>query len=185
MAQQTSYTDEQLLDLIGTERDRSVFAQLFKRHVHTVTGLCLYYLKDRQLSNDAVMDIFEGLLKNLHKYDIDNFKGWLLAYTRNHCLKLLTRALKKEKDFFNKNVDVESVERVNEEDHTDESRYIKLEAALEGLKPHQRECISLFYLKGRSYEDITSITGYSFNEVKSYIQNGKKNLKKKLSLPLN
>ncbi len=127
------------------------------------------------------MDIFEGLLKNLHRYEIQNFQAWVMTYTRNHCLKLLTRALKKEREAINKNIDPESVEYEIHVDHTDESSYERLDEALDNLKPHQRECVQLFYLQGKSYSDIEAETGYTPNEVKSYIQNGKKNLKKRLS----
>ena len=45
------------------------------------------------------------------------------------------------------------------------------------LKDEQRECIELFYLKECSYAEVASMTGFSLKEVKSHIQNGKRNLK--------
>ena len=61
-----------------------------------------------------------------------------------------------------------------------EVQYTQLEKAIEELNEDQRKCIELFYLKEKSYNDIVDLTGYTMNEVKSFIQNGKRNLKIKL-----
>ena len=176
----TLNTDQDLLGLLNGPNKNIAIGELYKRHLHRVTGLCMYYLHDVPLAQDAVMDIFEGLLRNLDQYEVKNFQAWLMTYTRNHCLKLLTRALKREGELFNKNVDPESVEYADHLDHVDENIYETLDMALDNLKPHQRKCVQLFYLQGKSYAEIASETEWSLKEVKSYLQNGKKNLKKKL-----
>ena len=153
---------------------------LFKKYNHLVAGLALHYLKDRDLAKDAVMDIFEFLVRNVHRYDIDNFKGWLLQLTRNHCLKQISRSLRKENELINKNIDVYSVEYVENVDHTRERQLLRLEEALSDLKGHQQKCLTLFYLRGKSYEEIVEMTEYDLKQVKSYIQNGKLNLRKKM-----
>jgi len=153
---------------------------VYKRYNHLVLGTCLYYLKDGSVAQDAAMDIFEYLIKNIHRYEISNLKPWLLQVTRNHCLKQLTRVIKKERELINKNIDANSVEISQNEDYNNEEVYIQLEDALETLKAHQQKCIVLFYLKGKSYDEISTVTGYEIKKVKSYIQNGKLNLSKQL-----
>jgi len=174
-------SDQALLVEYRISRDKRIAGELFKRYSHLVTGLAISYLKDRELAKDAAMDIFEFLLLNLDKYEIDRFKSWLLTLTRNHCLKLITRSLKKEKDLFDKNLDVHSVEYAGEEDHDIEDRLNKLEEAMDSLKPHQQKCLTLFYIKGKSYDEVAALTKYDVKKVKSYIQNGKLNLKKRLT----
>ncbi len=177
-------TDGQFLKLYKESGQSSHIGVLFKKYSHTILGLCLHYLKDSTKAEDAVMDIFEFVLQNVNKYEIDSFKPWLMSVTRNHCLKKLTRSIKKEREVFDKNIEIlalENMESVVETDHTNENMLNKLELALDDLKPHHRECITLFYLNSYSYEEISSISGYSIKEVKSYIQNGKLNLKKSLS----
>lgn len=174
--------DRKLLVEYQTTQDRKIIGLLFRKYSHMVTGLCLKYLKSRELAKDAVMDIFEFLLKNIDKYEIDNFKSWLLTVTRNHCLKLLSRSIKKENELFDKNTEIDSVEYYEELDQDKEGALLRLENALDSLKPHQQKCVSLFYLKGMSYEEVSMITEYEIKQVKSYIQNGKMNLKKKLTL---
>jgi len=173
-------SDYDLLTAFKRSGDNVHLGTLYKRHSHVVLGLALNYLKDKELSKDASMDIFEYLIKNLHKYDIKNFRSWLLTLTRNHCLKVISRSLKKEKDLIDKNIDAYSVEYGTSEDHYTEDHLNKLERAIEELKPHQQICINLFYLKGNSYEEIADASDFSLKEVKSFIQNGKLNLKKKL-----
>lgn len=169
-----------MLEALKQSGDKRHVGVLYSRYSHMVLGLSLNYLKDKELSKDATMDIFEYLIKNLHKYDIDNFKSWLLTLTRNHCLKMIGRSLKKEKDVFDKNIDASSVEYGESLDQYSEDHLNNLEQALDELKPHQQKCVRLFYLKGMSYEEVSTATGYSLKEVKSFIQNGKLNLKKKL-----
>lgn len=52
-----------------------------------------------------------------------------------------------------------------------------MEQALQLLNEEQLQCITLFYLEKKSYQDITAQTGYPLLKVKSHIQNGKRNLK--------
>ncbi len=56
-------------------------------------------------------------------------------------------------------------------------QFIKLEKGITELSEEQKTCIELFYLHDKSYEDISNMTGYDMKKVKSYIQNGKRNLK--------
>ena len=41
----------------------------------------------------------------------------------------------------------------------------------------QRICIDLFQLQEKSYKEIMASTGFDFKQVKTHIQNGKRNLK--------
>lgn len=175
-------TDQELLREYKMTENRQLIGDLFRRYSHLVVGLSHNYLKDKELAKDAVMDIFEFLLTNVQKYDIDNFKSWLLTLTRNHCLKALSRSIKKEKELFDKNTLVDSVEYYEEADQDNEEALNRLELALDTLKPHQQQCISLFYLKGKSYEEVSALTNYELKQVKSYIQNGKLNLAKSLKM---
>ncbi len=132
-------------------------------------------------AEDVTMDVFEKVIKVLPDHEVQNFKNWILTITRHHCLKLLSRGIKKENELINKKIDPESVETpINTDQVDDQEVFDRLENALEELKVEQRKCVSLFYLQGMSYQDVETITGYTNKQVKSYIQNGKLNLKKKL-----
>jgi RNA polymerase sigma-70 factor (ECF subfamily) len=92
--------------------------------------------------------------------------------------------LKKElelKDNVHLIMDFSNPEHLNEK----EKQITIMEQALELLNSEQKKCIDLFYLKNKSYVEIVDITGYTANEVKSHIQNGKRNLKIKMEILIN
>lgn len=173
-ANPNAMTDEELLQHYRQEGDGGALGLLYKRYAHLVLGLCLDYLKHREDARDAVMDIFEKAARKLQDQEVKNFKSWLYYVSRNHCIDLLRRRIEATDREFSEALFVES----NAEDrHFNEKKLELLSEALSALKPHQRECIVLFYLKGKSYEEVTESTSYSLKEVKSYLQNGRRNLK--------
>ena len=52
-----------------------------------------------------------------------------------------------------------------------------IEASLNELGEEQKVCVTLFYLEQQSYQQVSGVTGFSMLQVKSFIQNGKRNLK--------
>lgn len=154
-----------------------VLGILFTRYTAMVYGVCLKYLKDREASKDAVMQIFEKLVSTLHSHEITWFKSWLYATARNHCLMEI-RAAKGKKFEEISTLVMESDDRMHHEDEQEmEENLVKLEKCIETLKDEQKRCVQLFYLEQKCYREITEVTGFDFNRVKSHIQNGKRNLK--------
>lgn len=170
-------TDIELVRMYKESGGMDVLGVLFQRYTSMVYGVCLKYLKNREESKDAVMQIFEKLASSLHHHDITYFKSWLYATTRNHCLMQI-RA-EKGKNFIELNPTImESDGFWNHDDSDDmETNLVKLERCMEGLKKEQKNCVRLFFLEQKCYKEITEVTGYDFNQVKSHIQNGKRNLK--------
>ncbi len=165
-------SDEELIESYRSSSDKAWAGELFNRHAHLVYGSCLKYLVDEALAKDAVMAIFEKLLSELKKSKPDNFKAWLYVVTRNHCFMHL-RASKKEQN----HTSLEELDLPSPiEELSLESDLVLMEDAIEQLNPAQAECIKLFYLREKSYSQITEITGYNMKEVKSYLQNGKRKL---------
>ncbi len=173
-------TDDELVLYYKQSFDTEIIGELYKRYHHIVLGIALKYLKDTEQAQDAVLDIFNHLFEQLLKYKIDDFKSWLLTVTRNYCLKQIKDHNRYTPvEFINQNIlSINFMENEHEIDHhIDKEKQIeKLEEALTKLKPEQKECISMFYIEDKSYQDISEITGYTIKKVKSYIQNGKRNL---------
>ncbi|HGY11220.1 MAG TPA: sigma-70 family RNA polymerase sigma factor [Desulfobacterales bacterium] len=150
--------------------------------MHLVYGLCLKYLKDRDESKDSVMQIFEELTVKVLEHDIRNFKSWLHVLARNHCLMRLRfektrhehlKKYTKENEIFMESALSQHPEDVVSVEHDVEA----LKKCIEQLKNEQQKCISLFYIEEKCYKEITEITGLELNKVKSYLQNGRRNLK--------
>lgn len=158
---------------------------LYKRYSHLVLGLSLKYLKDVDEAKDAVMQIFEKLLSDLLKHNIEYFKSWLYTLSKNHCLMILRTKQSKLRKEMDLQIHADSFMETENDLHQNkaaekEIQYTSLEKAIAELNEDQKRCIELFYLKEMSYNQIVEMTGYSINEVKSFIQNGKRNLKIKL-----
>ena len=173
--------DDQLVKAYKETSDPAILGTLYKRHSHSVFGLCLSYLKNRHDSEDALMEIFETLGKKLELYNIEHFESWLYFVSRNYCLKKFQKKLRyKEEDISQISGDV-FMEFQEESDHNTERKLEVLSDAMDQLKEHQRQCVVLFYLENKSYKEIEAITPYSLKDIKSFIQNGKRNLKNQIT----
>lgn len=154
-----------------------ILGKLYERYMPLVFGLCLKYLKDEEQSKDAVMQIFEELIKKLRVHEVSNFNSWLYTLARNHCLMAIRSSAKQEfvpieDNFMEKDAFVHL-----DIDDTRERKLSIMEKCIEKLPQEQKDTISLFYLDQKCYKEVSDITGYDLNKVKSYIQNGKRNLK--------
>lgn len=170
--------DEELLQRYGESGKKEYFGELYNRYIPLLYGLCLKYLRDEAQAEDAVMQLFEDLLPKVCNYEIKTFRTWLYRVAKNHCLQLLRKENKEILLDYTINV-MESDEFLHllcEEESTEE-QLSALHHCLERLPEVQRISILCFFIEEQSYADIVEQTGYSLNNVKSYIQNGKRNLK--------
>lgn len=177
----TILNDAQLLEQFKKKNDSTYLGVLLQRYSMLVFGVCMKYLKDKTLAEDSTQSIFEKVIKEVVKYDIPYFKSWLYSVSKNHCLMELRKSPSK---FNFTNDDISTLEiQADQDDELELNEFIKneknsiLETALQLIKEEQRECITLFYLNKKSYKEIEHITGLSFLEIKSHIQNGKRNLR--------
>jgi len=185
--EETALPDFELVLRYKQSREVHYAGILYQRYTHLILGICLKYFKNEEDSKDAVMDIFEQITIALLRYEVANFKSWLHSLTRNHCLMKLRKPEVKRTithDFTeaDENLFVENpeVEHLLEGDER-EAQLRHLPAALSQLNAEQKACIELFYLQDKNYQEVAEATGYTLNQVKSYIQNGKRNLKIALS----
>lgn len=177
----SAFSDLSLIDLYKKDGDKQIVGELYKRYTRFVFSICMKYLKNEESSKDAVMQIFEKLFVDLRKHEVSNFKSWLHSVTKNHCLHIIRDSKyqnQKLKDFSNSEEEVMENQLFLYQDSVNvlEDRVVELERELGNLSKEQRVCVELFYLKDKSYQEIADETGYSLNQVKSYIQNGKRNL---------
>jgi len=170
-------TDKELVVQYKQSGDMAVLGALYQRYMDLVYGVCLKYYKEPEAAKDSVMQIFEELVLKLKKYEVDNFKGWLHQVAKNHCLmqlrtprNLKTVELKTELVHNEENVHLNGVLEKEE-------NFKKLEHCLGTLTQEQQAAIRLFYLEGKCYNEIVEITGQEWNQVRSFIQNGRRNLK--------
>lgn len=170
-------TDEQLVNLFKKKNSQKYIGELYNRYAHLVYGVCLKYLKNVEDAQDTLMHVFEKLMQNLNKYEVEKFKPWLYQMAKNECLMKLRKTNKINHVEIENNPLESDHEESLQEKKEQEREYTELEQAIEQLNTKQKECVKLFYLEKKSYQEIELVTGYSLKEVKSAIQNGKRNLK--------
>jgi len=176
-------TDAQLIDAYISEGNTDYFGLLFERYTHLVFGVCMKYLKNTCDAEDAVMGIFEKLMTDLKKHEVRDFKNWLYRVAKNHCLMILRKRKVKDKaegelfqDKQQEFMEIMFEGHLPDEEKDVESILISLHDAMNTLKEEQRRCLELMYFEKKTYQEISRLTGYSLKQVKSYIQNGKRNL---------
>ena len=169
--------DQDLLNKFHEDHDMEWIGVLLNRYTLLLFGLCLKYLKNEDDAKDAVQQIFLKVIQELPKYKIEYFKTWLYTVGKNHCLLQIRNK---------KNKFLELTDQLNNNDDeffdikpflAKESSLLLLEKEINNLNSAQQQCIQLFYLEKYSYQQIIDQTGFTMLQVKSYIQNGKRNLK--------
>ncbi len=175
-------TDEWLLEDFRKTGNSSSLGGLFDRYSHLVFGVCMKYLKNEEDAKDATLQIFEKLVVDLRRFEVKKFSYWVHSVARNYCLMVLRnrKAMHYYDDENSPGVDafVESHQQSHLVEHDeDEARLQLLEEAVKTLNEEQRMCIEMFYLKKMCYQDVSEITGFDMKQVKSHIQNGKRNIK--------
>lgn len=167
--------DELLLNNYRKNGDLNILGKLYEKQMPLVFGVCIKYLKDEDAAKDAVMGIFEELIIKVKQHEVKQFRNWLYVLSRNYCLMQLRAGKKME--LVNLDEIMEFSLDLHHDDNNREAAMKALEVCLDKLPAAQKQSIDLFYLKEKCYKEIADKTGFSLNEVKSYIQNGKRNLK--------
>ncbi len=173
----STHTDEELLKKYNDSRQSEYFGELYNRYIPLLYGVCLKYLQNAEKAEDAVMQIFSDLLPKISNYEINVFRTWIYSVAKNHCFQQLRKSEKEVLTDFNTQfvefADIMHLLSVETEDE----RLGKLTSCLDKLPEVQRIAINHFFMEEMSYADIVEKTGFQLKSVKSYIQNGKRNLK--------
>jgi RNA polymerase sigma-70 factor (ECF subfamily) len=170
-------TDAELLEHYQGDKNPEWIGILLERYTLLLLGVCMKYLKNEEDARDAVQQIFLKVLTEVDKYRIDFFKSWLYMVAKNYCLMRLRSQHGKHIQEINENYQIAATG----EDRTvlieNEKTYTLLELSINELNNEQKQCVTLFYLEKKSYHQISESTGFTQMQVKSFIQNGKRNLK--------
>ena len=169
--------DKELLDKFYSDGNNRWLGILLQRYTMLLLGVCMKYLKDEEEAKDAVQQIFLKAITELPKYKVDYFKSWLYMIAKNLCLMKIRerhgRIAMELTDKLDTDIAASDKSELLEKDKT----LLSIEEGLLELNEEQKRCVILFYLQKKSYQEITDITGFNLSQVKSYIQNGKRNLK--------
>jgi RNA polymerase sigma-70 factor (ECF subfamily) len=170
-------TDQELLEEYYASRNNELLGILLQRYTLLLLGVCMKYLKNEDEAKDSVQQVFLKAITELQKYKVEYFKSWIYMVAKNHCLMILRDRHGKMPAELNDRMAVQAEE-------ADKAAFVRQDITMElmsdslsELNKEQQQCVTLFYLQKKSYQEIAEQTGFSMMQVKSYIQNGKRNLK--------
>lgn len=161
--------DRELINFFTSNNDKNALNELFKRYTHLVASIAIGILKDEKKAKHAVLIIFKSIRDDLKNNPIRNFNAWVYNVTKRYCFKIknLENGLEYQDDFH----------EILEKDLLLQKQNDILKKAMLQINIHQKTCIDFFYSQGLSYSEINEKTGFSMEEVKSHIKNGKKTIK--------
>lgn len=172
----SSQNDQDLVEQYKSTGHLDILGELYQRYMELVYGVCLKYFREPEEAKDAVINIFEELVIKLTKYEVNNFKSWLYQLAKNYCLMKIRS---KKSQPVNVDIDImhlpenNHLEKVTEK----EDQLNNMENCIEQLPTEQKQAIQLFYLEEKCYKEIAEITETDISKVRSFIQNGRRNLK--------
>ena len=170
-------TDQELLDRWYSDRNNEWLGILLQRYTLLLFGVCMKYIKQEDEARDCVQQIFVKVITELAKYRVEYFKSWIYTIARNHCLMKLRDQHGRAAELSESMLAAWDDEPGNNSHQQKEQLLEWMGDSLEELGKEQKLCVTLFYLDKRSYQEIASSTGFTLMQVKSHIQNGKRNLK--------
>jgi RNA polymerase sigma factor (sigma-70 family) len=170
-------SNEELLAHYRTSMNQEILGVLYERNLAMVYGVCIKYFEDKELAQDAVMDIFEQLNEKIKHHDIAKFDGWLYMLAKNHCLMQLRKKAKSMVTSLDERQLSDGEEIYTEHDSSKEEKLNSLESCIEKLPEEQKIAVKMFYLEEKSYKDIAEKMNIDLEKVRSFIQNGRRNLK--------
>ncbi len=170
-------SDQELLERFNADRDNQWLGILLERYTLLLLGVCMKYLKNEELARDSVQQIFLKAITELQKYRVEYFKSWIYMVAKNHCLMQLRDKPGKNTIEVKESIPAEVDETDKESLLLNEKTYEYMGEALKELNADQQLCVTLFYMEKKSYQQIAEQTGYSMMQVKSHIQNGKRNMR--------
>ena len=174
--------DPEIISVYKKQKDPELLGILFDRYIHLVFGVCMKYLKNKEEAKDAGMEIFESLFELLLEHKVEKFAPWLHTVSRNFCLMKLRKRHPEhftEESLLTGKESAKFVEYTSDLHLIDEKEYklAELEKAMELINNNQQQCIRLFFLENKNYNEVAALTGFNMKQVKSHLQNGKRNLK--------
>lgn len=170
-------TETELLTRYRETKKPHDLLPLYQQYAGLIYGWCLRYLGTPERAEDAGAEIFPILLTKAAEHEVTNFSSWLQTLVRNHCLMQLRREKRDPLQLSGGSLmQMEGLRHQGKvEEHTDTR---PLYRCLKQLRDEQRQCIRLFYLQtGESYRSIAERLNLSVGQVRSHIQNGRRNLK--------
>jgi len=178
-AQISRHSDEELVRLYRENQDTRYFDQLYSRHSDKVYGKCISILKDANLANDALQEIFIKILLNISKFkEQSKFSTWVYSITYNFCIDMVRRNRKSLLIYSGDDEAAgEVVDEVNDSEIL-ETSISRLKVILNQIPVGDKAVLMMKYQDGMSIKDIS----YTLTKTESAVKMKIKRAKQKFRL---
>jgi RNA polymerase sigma-70 factor (ECF subfamily) len=168
-------------------RDAEALAEIYRRYVPRIFGLCLYMLDSRERAEDATSEVFLKLQRSIESYDGSiPFPRWLLRVAGNQCIDVLRRRQRGRHVIVEVDDGATVIEARGSEPSplaaviTKEER-AQVRDAITRLPVNYRVPLVLRYYSELSYDEIAQQLGLQRNYVAALIFRAKQELRRKLA----
>ncbi|HET9215770.1 MAG TPA: sigma-70 family RNA polymerase sigma factor [Terriglobia bacterium] len=171
-----SWRDEDLVDLV-LRGNRIAFACIVEKHRRWIYRLCARMLQSTDKADDTTQEVFARALEKMPMLNHGaKLVGWLKVIAVNQCLTVI----EKEK-LYRPLGDEEPARCTNltpeQQVLASENRRLVGEF-IDRLPPRQQLVFVMKYIDGYTYRQIRQLTGFSEKQVKSYLQNARRNFER-------
>ncbi len=171
-------TDQELIVLFKKDEDNKWLGVLLERYTMLLLGVGMKYLQNEEEAKDVVQQVFLKALEEIPRYEISFFKSWIYMVAKNHCLmKLRSQKRKQHIGFADHHESISDAGKEIETLQIEDLNFELMEESMNELSIEQKQCIEYFYLQKKTYQETAEMLGFSMMQVKSFIQNGKRNLR--------
>ena len=136
--------------------NRLVFDELYELTYKVVFYSVLSILKDKSKSEDIVQDTYLRMLKNIDKYQDNNFVGYLVTMAKNLAINEYTQ--RKRVTYTDSEYDFMSDFSLMSQIEIDLEHQDIIERALNALDESEKNVVIMHTISGLSHREIAEIT---------------------------
>ncbi len=168
-----SLKDEEIIKIILSEQAHDLFRVLYDRYYRKVYEKCFSFLKNKELSEDALQNIFEKTFAKLGSFKgKSSFSSWLYSITYNYCIDYLRTHSKLNYPEWNSHNEIpEIIDETDEE--VQEINYKRLQQILNLIHPEEKALLIMKYNDNLSINQIAKALRISESAAKMRIKRAK------------
>ncbi|HET7839668.1 MAG TPA: sigma-70 family RNA polymerase sigma factor [Rectinemataceae bacterium] len=160
------------------EGDREAFSILVQRHGRRVQRIGFSFFRDEDEAADFTQDVFVKAYVALGSFKgRSQFSTWLLRIAYNTAIN----AKKRRREQLRLECEDEPTGGLGtDEAHLREESARAVREAVAALPPRQGICLELFFFYNLKYSEISEVTGFPVNTIKSHVFRAKRQLRERL-----
>ncbi len=167
-------TDEVLVEKYLNTQRGAYFDILYKRYSAKVYARSISMLKDAELAQDAVQEIFIKVLTSISKFQgKSKFSSWLYSITYNYCIDLIRKNKKIKTVAMDKLGEIEDMHGDIDDKELMETKFEQLKVVLNEMPAQDKTILLMKYQDNMSIREIGELNGKSESATKMQIKRAK------------